>query len=212
LVGSSFVTLDPAEVADVLLLVPWIPEYVNNGHECILAEAFHTALDPLPLTPTFNVPSDDQVAQRNLSVVLAATGGFFKLNLNSFNTTRKNLTFTLMAEVGRPHQLEALLPTLGWVSDPKLLYGQVKSLGFVDKLCPEEADIKTASEARLEVDIEANRKRNQSLVGIVTGGGALIHVYQYHQQHLVGGLSVIVLPSEGKQRPEKTDLQGEQTS
>ena len=53
LVGTSFVSLAAGEMQDVLCLTPWIPVFVNGGHECVLAEAFHPALDPLPDTSDF---------------------------------------------------------------------------------------------------------------------------------------------------------------
>lgn len=37
-VGSAFVSVDAGQVADVLCLTPWVPTYVNQGHECIVAE------------------------------------------------------------------------------------------------------------------------------------------------------------------------------
>src|SRR5690242_6133425 len=43
-VGSAFVSLEPGETADVLCLTPWTPTFVNRGHVCILAEAFHPSL------------------------------------------------------------------------------------------------------------------------------------------------------------------------
>lgn len=42
LIGASNVNLTPGEMAKVLCLTPWISEFVNDGHECVLAEAFHT--------------------------------------------------------------------------------------------------------------------------------------------------------------------------
>src|SRR5688572_17757388 len=57
-IGNANVSLNSGETKEVLCLVAWNPIFVNGGHECILAEAFHTSLDPLPASPTFNVPTD----------------------------------------------------------------------------------------------------------------------------------------------------------
>src|SRR5713226_432877 len=73
LVGSAFVNLGPGGIQDVLCLTPWVPIFVNQGHECVLAEAFHPS-DPLPPGQDFNASSDRHVAQRNLSVLMAAGG------------------------------------------------------------------------------------------------------------------------------------------
>ncbi len=195
-VGSSYVSLGPSEVSDVLLLVPWIPEFVNNGHECILAEAFHLALDPLPPSPVFNVPTDDHVAQRNLSVVVAAADGFFHFNFNTYNTARKTMPFTLMAEISTAAALKPLLETLGQNLELGSFNGQVKDLGFVKKRCPDVGDLDKALEVKLEIDIQGNRKENLSLIGKIKGGPALIHITQYHQERRVGGLSLVVLAAE----------------
>src|SRR5215218_5047117 len=56
-VGSAAVNVPAGGVSDVLCLTPWDPIFVNEGHECILAEAFH-ASDPLPPGTAFNVPTD----------------------------------------------------------------------------------------------------------------------------------------------------------
>src|SRR6478609_3668838 len=59
-IGFSFVSLEAGETQDVLCLTPWIPAYVNGGHECVLAEVFHDS-DPLPAGLAFNVPTDRHV-------------------------------------------------------------------------------------------------------------------------------------------------------
>lgn len=71
LVGFSFVDLEIGESKDVLCLTPWIPVVVNDGHECVVVEII-TPLDPLPtpLQDAFDPPSFDQIAQRNLQVVV----------------------------------------------------------------------------------------------------------------------------------------------
>lgn len=195
-VGTSFVTLDPSEVSDVLLLVPWIPEFVNDGHECILAEAFHTSLDPLPASPAFNVPTDDHVAQRNLSVALAATSGFFSLNFNAFNTSRKATAFTLVAEVGGAEALKPILNTIGWDFDLGAFNGQITDLGFIKKRCPEAGDLDKASGPKLDFEVQGDRKENFTLIGKIKGGPALIHITQYHHERVVGGLSLVVLTAD----------------
>jgi hypothetical protein len=76
-IGSAFVDLAPGETQDVLCLVPWIPVVVNGGHECVIAVAHapndtNPLPDPLPNGYSFEPPAHDQIAQLNLSVLLAA--------------------------------------------------------------------------------------------------------------------------------------------
>lgn len=70
LVGSAFVDLNPGETKEVLCVIPWIPEIVNEGHECVIAEVVHPS-DPLPSPPPdeFDPPTYHQIAQKNLTVL-----------------------------------------------------------------------------------------------------------------------------------------------
>lgn len=76
-VGSAFVDLDTDPAGqDVLCLVPWMPVIVNGGHECLLAVAHgpndsSPIPDPLPNGYVFAPPAHDQVAQRNITVLMA---------------------------------------------------------------------------------------------------------------------------------------------
>jgi len=62
LVGSAFVDLNPGETKEVLCVIPWIPQIVNNGHECVVAEAIHPS-DPLAPPPgdAFDPPTYHQI-------------------------------------------------------------------------------------------------------------------------------------------------------
>jgi hypothetical protein len=77
-VGSAFVDLDTDPAGqDVLCLVPWLPVIVNGGHECLLAVAHgpndaSPIPDPLPNGYVFDPPAHDQIAQRNITVLLAS--------------------------------------------------------------------------------------------------------------------------------------------
>jgi hypothetical protein len=58
---------------EVLCITPWVPVVVNDGHECVVAQALHPG-DPLPapISDAFSAPTYRQVAQRNLTVVVLA--------------------------------------------------------------------------------------------------------------------------------------------
>lgn len=70
LIGSSFVSLTQEEAKEVLCLVPWTPVWVNDGHECLIVEAYHPD-DPISRGPneSFNPGVDRHVAQRNIGVL-----------------------------------------------------------------------------------------------------------------------------------------------
>jgi hypothetical protein len=76
-VGSAYVDLDAGETQDVLCLVPWVPVMVNGGHECLIATVHGTydldpIPDPLPNGYLLDPPAHDQIAQLNISVLIAA--------------------------------------------------------------------------------------------------------------------------------------------
>lgn len=189
LIGTSNVNLQAAESSDVLCLTPWVPEFVNNGHECVLAEVFHPSLDPLPAAPDFNVPTDRHVAQRNLSVAQAARG-FFMLPMIIHNTLRIEKRFQVKAYQGRLRELKPLQKRF----KPALPQSEGKLLRtrFVDQQCPKENALEKADE-RLELSIAGYGSRFTTLIGRIEGESALVHVGQYRDEKLVGGLSVLVL-------------------
>lgn len=75
-VGSAFADLAPGDIQEVLCLVPWLPVVVNGGHVCLLAAAhgggdINPIPDPLPNGYAFNPATHEQIAQRNVDIVLA---------------------------------------------------------------------------------------------------------------------------------------------
>lgn len=185
--------------ADVLLLVPWVPEFVNNGHACILAEAFHAFADPLPASPAFNVPTDRHVAQRNLTIGIAARAGFFGFTTTQMNTSRLSTDFRLVAETASLSALKPILKTLSCDLDLSQDPGTVKRLGFVDQACPTPDDLKRKHAPEIAIEIPAQSKSRRSLIGQLSGGPALIHIKQYHGKRLIGGQSILVLPEQTAQ-------------
>jgi hypothetical protein len=103
-IGTAFVSLAASETREVLCLTPWVPVFVNDGHECVLAEAFHSGADPLPASPAFNVPTDRHVAQRNLSVV-KAFNSIFHMAFEIHNSSRKARRFEIVTQVGKIEEL-----------------------------------------------------------------------------------------------------------
>lgn len=73
LVGSAFADVPAGGTQDALCLVPWTPAIVNDGHECLVAVANHTGNPlPSPLPDAFDPPTYPQVAQKNLTVLVAS--------------------------------------------------------------------------------------------------------------------------------------------
>jgi len=197
LIGSSNVTLNPGSASDVLCLAPWVPVFVNGGHECVLAEAFHPSLDPLPATPAFDVPTDRHVAQRNLNVVLALAQGFFHLAFEIHNPGRKETRFQITTRKG---DLREFLRGASRYPDlVKLLQanqpGVARNPGFVEAPCPEPDQ--GAPKDRHEVTLAPAQRTGLSVVGRLEGAFALLHVEQVaigqNRKAVNGGLSILVV-------------------
>jgi hypothetical protein len=59
----------------------WLPQYENNGHECLIVRAFEPILDSVPLNQ-FSPAADRHVGQRNIAVQQAASPASIDLALD----------------------------------------------------------------------------------------------------------------------------------
>lgn len=196
LVGTAYVDLGPGDTREVLCLTPWVPEYVNDGHECILAEAFHTSLDPLPGTPAFNVPTDRHVAQRNLSVVFAM-GGRFKAAFEVHNPARKGCAFRITARQAKVAELEPLRQVVGHGLKLPIEDGKLRTAGFVRVPCPTPEQMKDCEPKIEGLEVGPGNRVGLTVVGERVGAAALVHIEQWNGDRQVGGASVLVIKEEG---------------
>lgn len=74
LVGTETVEIPPMSSEVVTCSTPWIPSYLNGGHECVFVSADNHVLDPLLLP--FQPWADRHVGQRNLAVLPAVAQAF----------------------------------------------------------------------------------------------------------------------------------------
>jgi hypothetical protein len=190
MVGISYVSLVAGASEEVLCLTPWDPAFVNGGHECIIGEAFHPALDPLPPGPAFNVVSDRHVAQRNLDVIVSHTGRVV-LPFEVHNRGGIDAVYTVSIEQGDHNSLERIAATLGRRIQFPLHPARVTTLGLSRQPCPEpDEETKTRTEL---VKIGPRQRVGFTLVAQVLGGAALFHVTQSIDNKVVGGLSVLAI-------------------
>jgi len=197
-IGTANVTLAGGAQSDVLCLMPWIPTFVNGGHECALAEAFHTSLDPLPATLAFNVPTDRHVAQRNLSVVMAAKKAFH-LSFEVHNTARKPGHFKVVTRAATAAEIERALGIFPKVGESLrgAKPGEIAHAGFMAQPCPDtQAPGDTPKD--VQTQLAPGTRTGLSVVGQLKGDFALLHVEQWalnrgEKPVLVGGLSVLVM-------------------
>ncbi len=58
----------------------WVPQMLNNGHECLVVRAFEPMMDAVPLAQ-FSSAQDRHIGQRNLAVVESHSPAFIDLAL-----------------------------------------------------------------------------------------------------------------------------------
>lgn len=190
-IGQSFVSLDPNQVQDVLCLVPWVPEYLNNGHECVLAEAYHQN-DPVSNPVSFNVPTDRHVAQRNLSVEMALND-MFHMNFEIHNAFRVEQKFDVKAEQIGIKDISEFNHFIRLIKGKK--EGSIKNLEFSDTLCfdnnLESIDYKNST--KKDISIDGFRTKHMALNGKISGDFVLINVSQSIDEKITGGLAVLII-------------------
>jgi hypothetical protein len=83
LIGIGFADIPALRSAIVKCPDPWVPIVENGGHECLLAEAYLPATDPLtaPMDPV----ADRHVGQKNEQLVLVESGQMFHFGLTALN-------------------------------------------------------------------------------------------------------------------------------
>jgi len=190
-IGTSNVSLESGEARDVLCLTPWNPTFVNNGHVCVVAEASHPYLDPITYLPQFNVPTDRHVAQRNLTIIkLGKVKDFFTMNFEICNALRLSQRYNISCRLGNLEEISALRPYLD-PNIPKYGEGTIVQAGFVSKSCPDEDESKEA-ESDIELEISPGSRAGLSVVGVLEGDIALLHVVQSTEKKEIGGLSILV--------------------
>lgn len=201
-IGTSFVSLVPGETKDVLCLTPWIPTWVNDGHECLISEAFHTS-DPLPPrgpNDPFDPPNDRHVAQLNLGVALARAR--MQMAIHCFaagNAARLGTAeVSLRARRAPIETLANLKENLGLRQLPAEMV-EIKEYGLQPFRCGEAID--KIGKPELTLRLKPDEHRGMALAirlpkQLNAKTGALFLVEQFVKDKLVGGIGALVMPAE----------------
>jgi len=196
-IGTSYVSLAPNESKDVLCMTPWIPMWINNGHECLIVEAF-CAENPLPPhseDSTFGVPANRQIAQLNLTVILANPGHEpilfpFSAGLPARTHVRDWRLIVRQAPLEAVKGLEKQL-------------GKLKGIKEVDEriqfaIRPYSPETPLGEEGREEIALEIEKGRQEGFAfsavfpDEMLGKGALFLIEEYMGEHLAGGIGVLI--------------------
>lgn len=204
-IGMSFVSLLSGETKDVLCLTPWTPVWVNDGHECLVVEAFHPFDPPSPRGPNdpYDPPNDRHVAQLNLNVALRAQKQIAIFPFAAGNTTRfGRAEVSLRARRAPMESLAALKKNLGLKQLPAEM-GEIKEFGLQPFRCGEQ--IRRVGEPQLAINLKLNEQKGLALAIQLpeqseSDSGALFFVEQFVGEKVVGGIGALLVPEtkEGK--------------
>jgi hypothetical protein len=93
-IGTEFVEVQPMTSRVVRCATPWVPSYLNGGHECVFVQCDNHVLDPLrnPFEPW----NDRHVGQRNLAVLPPVAQTFMLWAPAGMEGVREELRVTAM--------------------------------------------------------------------------------------------------------------------
>lgn len=150
LIGFAFVDLNPEEMKEILCVIPWIPQIVNNGHECVVAEIIHSS-DPLPspLPDPFDPPKYNQIAQKNLTV-LAMKKSMMVMPIQVAAPIRKEKHLLIMTEVGGELD-ELTLAQAGLEGYRPAKYNELKAGLSLDPGCNESEEERLDKEVKMSL-------------------------------------------------------------
>jgi hypothetical protein len=194
--GTARVTLEAHGQAEVLCPTSWSVQYLNEGHLCVLAEAFHPQLDQLPEDTNFSVPTDRHVAQRNLIVAEARIEEATLLGFEVHNPFPSEQEFTVTAEAKDPSILYQLSKTSG--IDPELLQqgGRVELIGFTGTGCPTPGELEEAKHELERVELGGHEITGFNLAARLEGSVGLVSISQTLDGKQVGGMSLLLVQGQ----------------
>ena len=198
LIGTSFVSLLAGETKEVLCLSQWTPVWVNDGHECLIAQAFQ-ASDPLPAggqNDPFDPPNDRHTAQRNVNLVMALRSNLIVQCFAAGNTARfRTEEVTVVARRAPIETIKNLGKTLGLKRLPGEM-DEINEFGLQPHRCGEQ--IERIGEPKLTLKLQPGQQIGLALAIRVKEDadpetGALFLVEQFVRDKLVGGIGVLAL-------------------
>jgi hypothetical protein len=107
-IGTEMVEVQPMSSLVVRCRTPWVPSYLNGGHECVFVQSDNFVLDPLlqPFAPW----ADRHVGQKNLTVLPPATQNFLLWIPTGVAGVRGQLRATVLRGRLLPPALEGRKP------------------------------------------------------------------------------------------------------
>ena len=204
LVGSAFADVPSGGAQDALCLVPWNPVVVNSGHECLVAVAVHPA-DPLPnpLPDAFDPPAYEQVAQKNLTVLVAKMHAA-TIALTISGLSRVDKAITVAAELGGELD-QATLVSLGLrklrlARDPKVEVGLGREARCV-------GDNEPIGDHKIELSVP--RGTSAAIYAAVRATAlskdeyALVRIVERSHDRVIGGLGLVIVAGQSDEQEKQ---------
>lgn len=190
LIGLAYVDLMEGETKEVLCVVPWIPEIVNNGHECLIAEIIHP-LDPLPspLPDAFEPHLYHQIAQKNITVI-EVEDSTIVLPIMIATPTRKEkkliLTTVIGGEVDDVSKKQLGLNRYNVAKDANILVG-----------LSSKQSCEITGDRRIKIDLNKGQRKAVYLkikaTKLEVGSYVLLNVISNDGKQNDGGLSYVLI-------------------
>jgi hypothetical protein len=204
LVGSAFADVPAGGSQDVLCLVPWMPVIVNDGHECLLAVAIHGG-DPLPspLPDAFDPPTYPQVAQKNLTVLVAKMHAAV-LTITVGGRQRMDKTVTLTTELGGELD-ERTLAGLGLRGLRPARKPAVEVGLDNERRCPGDKDTIGMDKLKLRVPRGTSAAVHMTVraKALADNEYQLVQIVERSKNAILGGLGLVVVPEKASKKEER---------
>jgi hypothetical protein len=205
LVGSAYADLPTGGAQDALCLVPWTPVIVNDGHECLVAVANHAG-DPLPspLPDAFDPPTYRQVAQANLTVLVASMHAAV-LIITVSGLQRADKSVNLTTEVGG--ELDAgTLAKLGLrglkpAARPAVEVGldqERRCVGDTDPIGTGKLDLRVPRGASAAVYVAVRAKK------LADNEYQLVQIVEREKGKVLGGLGLVVVAQKRERKVKQS--------
>jgi hypothetical protein len=192
--------------------VTWFPQFINNGHECLVVRFFEPFADPLP-RPGWYPASDRHVGQRNITVIEAKSParavvplrlgcsigpGPARLMVERVPAASVPWLALLSARVGTQvrdarqiTELIGLLPVTPAMTPESRVKPPLDALREVAGLLQRSMTVeRSCDELETQVVFEVD--------GLEAGECAVYRVTQHHRGKIVGGYTIIAYRSPGE--------------
>ncbi|KAF3929776.1 hypothetical protein ABW19_dt0206105 [Dactylella cylindrospora] len=205
LVGVSNVSLTPGETKEVLCVTPWVPQWINAGHQCIICEV--SALnDPAPVHP--NTPWDilnRHVAQHNVDIRFSSPRNYAILSQMAALSLHQNTSVKVTIRKAPKEIFKQALASFG-VSG-KINVTDAARSGLVEDYVPGQCPPKECDSTLEWKSPKPNRTRPfHALVELPDDNfkrSAAIFLVEQHDEKgkLIGGVAVVLIGGEQQEIP-----------